>query len=586
MDILQDHIFKNVFFTSMVLMVTLIFIKQLLPSSNDEVPPSKVIISSDPPASSATSSKKKKKKAKKKKPLPVVEKRAKPESELESDRPQVSKKKKRKPKKKMVAPAPSALAEQKVVVTKERESESSDDDEEEEEDVTRLLNTKQLSKAQQPSKKKKKKRKKKSAGSGDNTTSTETPQEEWVIVNKSSLPTQKEEKMDTIVNNITSISMFLEAEDKPILVGPKGATIQNITTISGARLDIDLPILKISGTELAVSLAKDMVDNILEEYKARSAFSITLEGVDINLSEGVKAIIGKGGSTIQKIQATSGCKIDASIANATVRITGPSDNQVQQAATLCRHAVFGEAQEVIELETTTKVMLVMGQSFQKIRQFQEESGGAKLDIAKNSTTLRISGPTAAVQRAKQAVLTWLQHCQGITMPIPTYDNLDSIGAIYGKGGSTIRAIQEKTGSFIHVDDKAYTVQILGVPSAVRQALAMVQQAMNDGCLLKEGDIKVTISLGKRGGPSVIGRGGSMIRQLEVNHKCNVRVMGDSCVIMGSPENVASAKRAIEKLIAPILDEERIQNEADRMAEGQSASAWTATSHETNDADGW
>ena len=78
----------------------------------------------------------------------------------------------------------------------------------------------------------------------------------------------------------------------------------------------------------------------------------------------------------------------------------------------------------------------------------------------------------------------------------------------------------------------------------------------------------------------------MIRQLEVNHKCNVRVMGDSCVIMGSPENVASAKRAIEKLIAPILDEERIQNEADRMAESQSASAWTATSHETNDADGW
>jgi len=464
----------------------------------------------------------------------------------------------------------------------------SDDD-----DVARLLNANQLSKAQ----KKKKKKKKKKAAAAEAEQKNEQDEGSWVVVNKHHSHSNNNNNNSAAAASTldadakrTEIIPF-DASDKPILVGPKGATIQNITATSGARLDIDLPVLKITGTEAAIATARDMVDKLLSEHKAKSAFSITLSGKDIKSSEGVKAIIGKGGSNIKQIQATTGCKLDADIDAGKVVITGPSDERTQQAATLCRHAVFGEHQVVMDLKNKGNVMVVLGQNFKKIRQFQDDSGGAKLDIAKNTTTLKISGPTGAVNKARDMVTAWLNHCAGITLNIPQSapGSFDKVGAIYGKGGSTIRAIQDKTGAFINVDDKEGKVQISGVPAGVQEALKMVQQAMEDGCLLEEGEVKDSIIVPKNAGPTVIGRGGSNIKQLEKTHSVKVRISNQTCLMIGTAQAVARCKAEVNETIQPFLEEERIAQEAERLAVEQEATAgggpWSA-SLQDDIADGW
>eukprot|EP00980_Cylindrotheca_fusiformis_P011730 scaffold2784_cov109-Cylindrotheca_fusiformis.AAC.9 len=579
--------------------------------------------------SSTTASKKKRKKTKKKAKKaeeeqppavveePVVEREAPPpaaaavmeEKEEEQPTPEPSSKKKKKKKaKKGGAPAPAPAAPKEAPPAPEVES---DDEDEDDEDVTRLLNANQLSKtgvataSSTTQKKKKKKKKKKSNGASAAATSPTDAQpekkddENWVMVQKSN---SKDEPTPTALaaaaaattngDAVHTVTLSLEAKDKPILVGPKGATIQNITTTSNARLDIDLPVLKITGTEGEISVAMEMVQTLLQEHKAQSAFTAKLSGKDINMAEGVKAIIGKGGSTIQQIQTNTGCKIDANIDNAQVLITGPTQEQVDKAATLCRHAVFGEHQVTLDLQDKSRVMLVLGHNFQKIREFQDASGGAKLDIGKNTTILKISGPTAAVEKAKTLVTQWLNHCAGITLNIPQSSpgSFDKVGAIYGKGGTTIRTIQDKTGAFINVDDKAGKVQISGVPNAVQGALKMVQQAMDDGCLMEEGEVRENIIIPTKAGPTVIGRGGANIKQLEKDHNVKVRISGSSCIVVGKPDAVNRCKAALDKTFEPFLEEERIQQEADRLASEQEtaspgASAWNASIHE-DAADGW
>lgn len=555
-------------------------------------------------SSSSNAAKKKKKKAKKKKAAkkePEPEPEPQPEPEAEPTPTPAPSKKKKKKKKKAPSAAPAAAPvpvkkEEPVPEPKKEEpapvltDDDDDDQEDDDDDVSRLLNATQLSKAQ----KKKKKKKKKKAAAAAAEEKNEQDEGSWVVVNKHHSSSNNNNNNASAApdsdDKRTEIIPF-EAKNKPILVGPKGATIQWITETSGARLDIDLPVLKITGTEFAIAAAKDMVDVLLSDHKAKSAFSITLSGKDIKSSDGIKAIVGKGGSNIKQIQLTTGCKLDANIDAGKVVITGPSEDQIQQAATLCRHSVFGEHQVVVDLKDKSRVMVIFGQNYQKIRQFQDDSGGAKLDIAKGTTTLKISGPTGAVNKARDMVTAWLNHCAGITLNIPQSapGSFDKVGAIYGKGGSTIRAIQDKTGAFINVDDKEGKVQISGVPGAVQEALKMVQQAMEDGCLMEEGEVKDSIVIPRNAGPTVIGKGGANIKLLEKTHSVKVRLSGQSCVLIGKPPAVARCKTEVSETIQPFIEEERIQQEAERLAAEQEASAgggpWSAGLQDDL-ADGW
>jgi len=448
-----------------------------------------------------------------------------------------------------------------------------------------LLNKKQLAKTQQGKFTEKKKKKKKSAEEKDET---------WVMVNKGEKASASEASASVQDDTERTEVVNIGYEGKAILIGHKGETIKGIQERTNTTLDIDLPVVKIKGIASAVAMAAEEVRNLLtsheEEERRKTAFSNTLSGKDINGSEGVKAIIGKGGQNIQSIQQVTECKLDADVEKGLVVITGPTKEGVDQATTLCKHAVFGESQYVIDLKSVAMVRLVLGKDYTKIRQLQQESG-ARLDISKGSSkTLKLSGKTEDVSKARAMVEEWLELCKGETIQIEA----NQVGAVYGKGGETISRIQNRTGAFVEVDDNGkkgkdiVTCHILGVPDAVKEAKDLVLKAVEGEIELTKGEEMEEMQLDV-GAPAVIGRGGSRIRELEQEFSVKLVVKSGTglCRIVGRPNDVEKAKNEILKIIAPLLEEKRINAEAERLAEeaatNADAGAWGGT---VDDGNGW
>jgi rRNA processing protein Krr1/Pno1 len=334
-----------------------------------------------------------------------------------------------------------------------------------------------------------------------------------------------------------------------------------------------------------------MVQALLDEQAAIMANSktVTLESSEINGQAGVKAIIGRSGQTIQSIlqacneNSSNGIggvpgqsvKINANVEAGTVEISGPKA-LVDKAVKLCKQAVFGETQATMKLESRSAMNLVFGNKDYKTIQQLQSSTGAKLDMDKETFTLKISGKREEVDAARAAVASLLQRCKGVTIDIKAAD----VGAVYGKGGSTIRNIQDKTGAIIEVQqqsspsdsDAAVKCVIMGEPDAVTQARQLIAKALAREVELKPGQVAETLNLGGATTAAVIGRGGSKIKELETAHSVSLNVNGDVCKIVGNKANVKAAKEAIETIIEPILAAEAAQKQATIAAE-TGDSAW-------------
>mmetsp|Transcript_41277 Transcript_41277/g.124871 ORF Transcript_41277/g.124871 Transcript_41277/m.124871 type:complete len:616 (-) Transcript_41277:402-2249(-) len=392
------------------------------------------------------------------------------------------------------------------------------------------------------------------------------------------------------------ITMKVASEDVPAIIGPKGATIQNLQTITGAKVDIDRgvantasqAIVKITGSEDEISFAYEqiaaLVNTAEEERRKAAAFSETLKGDDIKGSEGVKAVIGRGGKTIQGIQDSTGVKVDADVGAGSVTIVGPTEEAVKRAVMMCRHAVFGEAQDSLDLGSRSMVMCVYGKDYSKIRSLQDESG-AKLDIDKGGTMLHFSGSREAVAKARAMVDDFVALNRGKVIEVEE----SKVGAVFGKGGTNLRKIQDRTGTFIDVGalvggNRQFSV--VGPPDAVAEAESMFAKSLSGDIEAGPGEVRDVIQLGV-GTPAVIGRGGARVNELEKAHGVKIAVESASgrCQIVGKRSKVDAAKVAIDKIVEPLMEEERIRKEAERMADeaekkegedGAPVSAWGGT----------
>lgn len=404
--------------------------------------------------------------------------------------------------------------------------------------------------------------------------------------------------------------------DAKLLIGPGGSIIQGISKESGAKLDVlkntpefglnrvRISPSKDSNGDASASIAKavEMVQVLLDERAAIVANSKTvkLSSSDINGKTGVKAIIGRKGETIQSIlkecngetngSAAAGqvVKINASVDEGTVEISGPKI-LVDKAVKLCKQAVFGENQATVKLTSRSAMNIVFGKDFRTIQQLQSSSG-AKLDMDKDTLTLKISGKKEEVDAAKKAVTSMLDRYRGITMDIKSSD----VGAVYGKGGSTIRNIQDKTGAFIEVQQQPSSAAsdgesmvkctIMGEPDACAQAVILINKAMSRELDLKPGEVAETLDLGGAATAAVIGKGGSKIKELETAHKVQLNVNGDACQMVGKEANVKAVKEAIHAIIDPIVSAQAAEKEATKAAESGD-STWQAYD-EPPEEDGW
>lgn len=453
-------------------------------------------------------------------------------------------------------------------------------------------------------KKKRKRNKKKNKAADDDTPSapvvvvplqweTVPVVEEWQEVGtKKSKPKNDEAADDAaaaafasdepVVEEAGEISVTVDAGSDPlILIGKGGATITMLQQTTGAKFNLNRTtnVVTITGSENSVELGLAQARSILATEADRKANEVT-ENVAWT-SDAVKGVIGRGGTTIRATEEATGCKIDADVEAGTLAITGPA-SQVSIALTMCHNAAFGEVQNVLELGSRNAVNVVYGPNYQTIRGLQD-STGCRLDIDRGTTTLKLAGSADAVANATAQIHALLEANRGFEMTIEN----SKVGSVYGKGGETLRSIQDRTGTQIDVarGPTHATVSVMGSIEASQRARNMLQRAIDGEVELKPGEVAEEVELGSATA-AVIGRGGSNVAELEKTHgvKINVRSELQKARIVGRAENVAAASKAIQAIAKPILGAEAAQEKAnEQQASGESA--WQVE-EETDDTDGW
>lgn len=160
--------------------------------------------------------------------------------------------------------------------------------------------------------------------------------------------------------------------------------------------------------------------------------------------------------------------------------------------------------------------------------------------------------------------------------------------MYGKGGETLRSIQDRNEVYIDVarGPTHATVSVMGKAEATEKARLMLQRAIDGEVEVGPGEIADDLYLGPATA-AIIGRGGSNVADLEKRHgvKINVQSKLRSAKIVGKPEKVAAAIEEMLKVATPLLEAEAAQKKADEAVES-GESAWQQVEDHVDDADGW
>lgn len=246
---------------------------------------------------------------------------------------------------------------------------------------------------------------------------------------------------------------------------------------------------------------------------------------------------------------------------------------------------------------------VIGKSGETINRIKIESGGCQVQISQDITgpqrSSELTGNTMQIENAKRLILQVISETplaavpSFITgdevgmpivkdMPIPSH----KVGLVIGKGGDTIKQLQERAGVRMQMiqDDPTAAIKplrITGQAEAIKRAEEMVAELISDKLpeetspvvgpdgRISSGDIasnlsafaskKVEVEVPKLAVGSVIGKNGETIKRIQAETGARVQFdMADqgrdsrTCNISGIPHTVTLAEEMVKKIIAESL----------------------------------
>lgn len=407
------------------------------------------------------------------------------------------------------------------------------------------------------------------------------------------------------------------------VIGKGGRNIRAIESDSTARLNIDkrTNVCTITASaQDAVDRAKQLVLNAIEDATNRSSSSTAAsrdgENVDddasskpqqfetvVDIGDKSGAVIGRAGSTIREIIAATGATLNVDKSRgddaATVAIKAKDQESVDKAARMIRDVLAREAAEEADVSTLTMdlgsrhaCVAVIGKGGSTVRDIQKKSGGARLDIKKESNVVNISGTKEQVEAARALVEALVAETSSKGVVKLTKGN---VAIVIGKGGSTIRDVRTRSGARLDIvrdsrESDDVELHIVGSAKSVAEAKRLVEEILANppkrgAKALAPGEIEYETDLGNAVG-SVIGRGGSTIRRIrdESGAKVDVESGSSTCRISGTPEAVKSAREEVETILRDVAEREASRKKA---AEGfaedeeeEKKEGWAA------DAEGW
>jgi predicted PilT family ATPase len=295
-------------------------------------------------------------------------------------------------------------------------------------------------------------------------------------------------------------------------------------------------LMTIVGATQAVAAAK----------KALEAFVVSNHHDVLTVAEEmIGVVVGRGGKSIQRLTQESGARID--IQGTQVYMYGTAE-QVQQAKIGVQGLIASTASTIVSL-SRADARTVLGPKGATIKQIQADSG-ARIQVQiedhgyngggddyEEGSYAEIRGTPEQCAAAEAAIRETISGGDAV-VAIPEGVNA---GMIIGKGGETIRQLQQDSGARLQVEKDSGVVIIHGTLEQGELAEAALNALFND--LLEshgggggggggynngdDADWEVrSIEVGAENVGKVIGRGGSTIRTLSEESGAKVSIDRD------------------------------------------------------------
>lgn len=347
------------------------------------------------------------------------------------------------------------------------------------------------------------------------------------------------------------VTLRYSAEQKGTLLGKGGATINRISTESGAQLELGKDpecSVRIHGLAPAVAVAQELLEGLL--FLKAECVQVLEMPVDV-----VDAVMGKGGEHVRQLQSTHTVGIDwlrapgaagdargdrrhksgaASRASPTpesgvarVKVRGSKEGVA---------AALREMREVIERERKVEAVvhvqsqhvgMLLGKGGATINAVQKESG-ALLDMQKKADegssvqAVTIRGNAAQVKRAQAALEAVLKYDAESNAVLVV--DAAMMPLLIGKGGEEINRIRSVTGAAIDAerDEKKPQFKLRGSKEAVEAARAALLASIESNTR-----VGVHVPLPWHCMDVLVGRNGESLRKLEADYQVQMELPGQS-----------------------------------------------------------
>ena len=245
------------------------------------------------------------------------------------------------------------------------------------------------------------------------------------------------------------------------------ASLADTAAVSGASVVLDRDLNSI----LVQSSNPEKVKEAVALIKAKMAEAeklVFVLSIDQDESWLIPAIIGKSGQNINAMSKETGSRIDVLKQELTITITGEDEETVAKAKTALFAAVDKARRECVFIQLPSNAIpAFIGKSGAHIRQFADEHGVEVERVRKDPSKIRIGGQEDSVSAAKAALLDWIKEWEenNAEASIPVEKSM--FGAVLGKDGSKVNAIQKDTGCRIDIDRSSLLVIVRGSSSEKR-----------------------------------------------------------------------------------------------------------------------
>ena len=320
------------------------------------------------------------------------------------------------------------------------------------------------------------------------------------------------EKANSVVNESVPCPTWLHK----YIIGRKGAGIQKISQdlqkVHIAFNDDDF--IKVDGPPDEVEKAKIELEKQASELIKSTAFA------DIKVDAKYhKHIIGKGGSTINKIKAETDVTINIPDTDSGVTVIRIEGNKagVEKAKKELYDMVEKMENEkekdlIIENRFHRQLIGPKGESIEKIRKEFSNVQISFPDLGVKSDIVKLRGPKKDVDDCSKYFNKIVKEMQesSYQVKVPIFKQFHKF--IIGKGGANIKRIRDETDTRIDLPDSGSDsdmIAITGKKPNVTKAVSEIQKIQNEMANITSKEIKIPAKIHN----TMIGAGGKLIQSI-------------------------------------------------------------------------